>query len=248
MQSIKKLALVTPLLMYAAMQTAMAAHPLITDDAGTQGTGNHQLEVNGDRATERDDSSQTVGSVAYTYGLTPTLDLFAEQPFTVSAPRGINDTSLGLKWRFFEKDNTSIALKSSLSMANANEDKDFGSGRSNLSATLIVSHESGPWGLHYNVGLETNRFKSDDEQGANRRMLWKTSAAATYALTPEVKAVADIGIGRNSDIVGEQNPAYALTGVIYSPHKNLDLDAGMKFGLNNAEAKRQFGAGVTVRF
>ena len=248
MHPTKKIGVMAPLLMMGAMQHAMAAHPLVTDDAGTQGAGNHQIEINSDRATARDNSKQTSGDVTYTYGLTSRLDLFADQPFTVSAPRGINDTSLGLKWRFFENDATSVALKSSVSMANANDDKGFGSGRNNLSATLIASHETGPWGLHYNLGMGTNRFKSQDAQGGNRRMIWKTSAAATYAVTPQVKAVGDIGVARNADIANKQNPAYALTGLIYSPHKDLDLDVGMKFGLNNAEIKRQFGAGLTVRF
>jgi hypothetical protein len=237
-----------PLLLAVAMQSAMAAHPLVTDDTGTQGTGNNQLEMNSDRATARDDSAQTVGDVTYSYGLTDTLDLFADQPLNVSAPRGIGDTSLGFKWRFLESGDTSVAFKSSVSMANANDDKGFGSGRNNLTTLLIVSHINGPLALHYNLGLSTNRFKSQDMQDANRRMLWTTSAAATYEVLPQLKVVGDIGVARNPDITNQQNPAYALTGVIYSPHQNLDLDAGMKFGLNNAAIKHQFGAGITLRF
>jgi hypothetical protein len=248
MLPIKKLGVMAPLLMLGAMQQAMAAHPLVTDDTGTQGTGNSQLEINSDHAVERNGSGQTAGVVTYSYGLIPNLDLFVDQPMTVSAPRGINDTSLGLKWRFFENEGTSIGLKSSLSMANANDDKGFGSGRHNFSVALLVAHETGPWALYYNLGTATNRFKSQDMQDANRRMLWRTSAAATYALTPKVKLAGDIGIARNPEVDSSQNPAYALTGVIYSPHKDVDLDAGIKFGLNNAEIKRQFGAGVTIRF
>ena len=29
-----------------AVEAAFAAHPLVTDDTGTQGTGNNQLEIN----------------------------------------------------------------------------------------------------------------------------------------------------------------------------------------------------------
>jgi hypothetical protein len=241
-------ALAAPLLLAVAMQSAMAAHPLVTDDTGTQGTGNNQLEMNSDRATARDDSAQTVGDVTYSYGLTDTLDLFADQPLNVSAPRGIGDTSLGLKWRFWESGHTSVAFKPSVSMANANDEKGFGSGRNNLTTLLIVTHVRGRLALHYNLGLSTNRFKSQDMQDANRRTLWTASAAATYDVLPQLKVVGDIGVARNPDITNQQNPAYALTGVIYSPHQNLDLDAGMKFGLNNAAIKHQFGAGITLRF
>jgi hypothetical protein len=251
LQLIKKIGLApfaAPLLLVGAMQSAMAAHPLVTDDTGTQGTGNSQLEMNSDRATARDNGAQTVGDVTYSYGITPSIDLFADQPLNVSAPRGIGDTSLGFKWRFFENDDTSVALKSSLSMANANDEKGFGSGRNNLAATLIVAHASGPWVFYYNLGMNTNRFKSQDVQDENRRSLWATSAAATYEVLPQLKIVGDIGIARNPDVSTQQNPAFALTGLIYSPRDNVDLDAGIKYGLNNAAIKHQFGAGLTVRF
>jgi hypothetical protein len=244
----KKIAFVAPTLMLAGMQYAMAAHPLVTDDTGTQGAGNNQLEINSDHVTARNGESQNVGDVTYTRGLMDTVDVFADQPLSVSAPRGIGDTSLGLKWRFLEDGNTSMAFKPSVSMANANEEKGFGSGRNNLTALLILSQNFGAWDFHYNLGLETNRFKSPDMQSVNRRSLWQASAAATYAVTPTLKAVADIGVKRNADVGEKKNPAYALTGLIYSPTKLVDLDAGIRFGLNEASIRNQVGAGLTFHF
>jgi len=240
--------LAASLLLLGAMQSTAAAHPMFTDDTGTQGAGNNQLEMNSDRVFERDESAETVGDVTYTYGLTPTLDLFADQPLNISGPRGIGDTSLGFKWRFFERGNNSIAFKSSVSMANANNEKGFGSGRNNLSTLLIFSHVNGPWALHYNLGLGTNRFKSPETEDENQPTIWTTSVAATYELLPQLKVVGDIGIARNADVNNRQYPAYALTGLVYSPNQHFDLDAGMKFGLNNASIQRQFGAGVTLHF
>ena len=247
---VKKIACATPLLlgMLGTTQYAMAAHPLATDDPGTQGAGNNQLELNSDHITARDGSSQTVGDATYTRGLTDTLDIFADQPMTVSAPRGLGDTSLGLKWRFFENGATAVALKTSLSLANANDQKGFGSGRNNASFLLIASQTFNAWNIYYNLGLDTNRFKSADMQSANRRSLWKASMAATYAVTPKLRVVGDIGVSRNADVTVETNPGYALTGFIYSPSEMLDLDAGLKFGLNNASIRRQIGAGVTLHF
>jgi hypothetical protein len=231
-----------------AAQYAMAAHPLVTDDTGTQGAGNNQLEVNSDHVTARDGSSQNVGDITYSRGLTDTLDIFADQPMNVSAPRGIGDTSLGLKWRFFESGSTSMAFKTSVSLANANDDKGFGSGRNNASALLILGQNFGDWNFYYNAGLQSNRFKSPDMQSANRRSLWLVSAATTYAITPQVRAVADIGLKRNADVASKKNPAYALAGMIYSPSAWIDLDAGLKFGLNDASIRRQVGAGITLHF
>jgi hypothetical protein len=248
LQLLKKIAFVAPVLMLGAMQHAMAAHPLVTDDTGTQGAGNNQLEMNSDHVIFRDGSTLNIGDVTYTRGVTDTLDLFADQPMAVSAPRGLGDTSLGLKWRFFESGSTSVAVKTSLSMANANDEKGFGNGRNNLSTLLILSQNLGSWDLHYNLGLQTNRYKSEYMQDATHRALWQASAAATYALTPQLKAVADIGAARNENISTRKNPAYALTGVIYSPYKSIDLDAGLKFGLNDVSIRRQLGAGVTLHF
>lgn len=235
-------------LLLGSMQSAMAARPMITDDTGTQGTGNQQVEFNLDRTKQRDNQRQHNGNLTYAYGLNDSLDVFAEQPFTVTKPRGLNDSTLGLKWRFFQRDTTSVGLKSSVSMGNANEDKGFGTGRSNLTTTLIASFESGPWGLHYNLGLATNRYKLEEARNSNRNLLWKTSAAATYAVLPQLKLAADVGIERNPEVGNSLKPAYALTGLIYSPHKQVDLDLGVKFGLNPAEIKHQLAAGVTLRF
>ncbi|MDB5776293.1 MAG: hypothetical protein JWP38_2426 [Herbaspirillum sp.] len=231
-----------------AIQQAMAAHPLVTDDAYTQGTGNNQLEINSDRISERDGGKETAGDVTYSYGVVDNVDLMVDQPMTVSAPRGLGDASIALKWRFFDSDDTKLALKPVWTLGTANDEKGFGNGRSNLGLTFIATHEIGRWALHYNLGAATNRFASQAQQDENRRMLWATSAAATYALTPQLKAVGDIGVRRNDETDNRKNPAFALTGLIYSPTPDLDLDAGIRFGLNKAEIKNQIGFGITARF
>ena len=84
-----------------ASQAAYGAHPLVTDDTGTQNTGNQQVEFNLDRVRQTSARS-TVGALTYTYGSRPDTDLFINLPATFQAPAGINDASLGAKWRFFE--------------------------------------------------------------------------------------------------------------------------------------------------
>jgi long-subunit fatty acid transport protein len=64
--------------------------------------------------------------------------------------------------------------------------------------------------------------------------------------------VLDTGIARNPDKLNDALPSYMLAGVIYSPNKNLDLNAGYMhgFGCNScaAQVERQFGVGLTWRF
>lgn len=55
-------------------------------------------------------------------------------------------------------------------------------------------------------------------------------------------------MAQNPNVGSKTLPSYALVGVIWSPNKTVDLDAGAKFGLNKAEVTRQFGVGVTLHF
>lgn len=63
--------------------SAQATHPLLTDDTGTQGEGNWQLEVNTDHTRVRDDVNTSwtrTASVALTRGVTGALDLAFSVP------------------------------------------------------------------------------------------------------------------------------------------------------------------------
>lgn len=247
MQPIKKVAFMAPVLLLTLMQPAIAGHPLSTDDAGTLGKGSNLLEMNSDRIRDRDGNAQTVGDVTYTRGLIDTIDIFADQPMSVSAPRGLNDTGIGLKWRYLEHGSTSLALKTTIAVGNANHDKGFGSGRTNYGAVMIASYETGPWGLHCNLGLSTNRFKSPEMRDSSRALLWRTSAAATYAVNPKLKMVGDIVVGRNPfNVASRHDPAYAMAGAVYALSDRIELDAGVRFGLNDVSIRHQFGAGIAI--
>jgi hypothetical protein len=98
---------------YVVVEAAFAAHPLVTDDTGTQGTGNNQLEINTDRGRDDGVSSQSA-ALTYTYGLRDALDVFVTVPASTTSPSGISDASIGAKWRFMESEKTSLGLKSEL--------------------------------------------------------------------------------------------------------------------------------------
>ncbi|MDD2338355.1 MAG: transporter, partial [Geobacteraceae bacterium] len=108
--------------------TAFAAHPLITDDTGTQGKGKFQVELNGEyghdseraldvKAREYGGSLETVFSA----GLIDGVDFVVAVPYELSRVKendivasdtdGLGDVSLELKWRFFEKGGSSLAFK-----------------------------------------------------------------------------------------------------------------------------------------
>ena len=119
---------------------AWGAHPLITDDAETQGKGKFQVEVNGqydsDKETSNGVTAESTGAQVMTilsYGLTENADLVLSLPYqwgkvkedgvTVYDEKGISDTTLEVKWRFFEKDGLMLALKPGVIFPTGNESK-----------------------------------------------------------------------------------------------------------------------------
>jgi hypothetical protein len=63
-----------------------------------------------------------------------------------------------------------------------------------------------------------------------------------------LKLVADIGAERNPDVASDTPPAFILSGLIYSLSESVDVDAGIKWGLNSPELDISFLAGLTFRF
>jgi hypothetical protein len=239
--------LLAPLLLLALPPDALGGHPFVTDDTSTQGRGHQQFEANTDWSRQNE-AALHVANFTYSYGALQNLDLFANLPVDFAAPAGIADVAAGVKWRLYEREDTSFALKSQLLLPSGRHQLGHGSGRANLLLTLIGSHYAEPWALHANLGISSNRQAADSARTGERQLLWQASAAASYDLSLHWKALADIGVSRNADAAGGTHPAYFLTGLIYSPLRNLDLDAGLKFGLNRADDTRQFGIGLTWRF
>lgn len=230
-----------------ASQAAMAAHPLVTDDTSTQDAGNSQVELNTDR--RRDNGIET-RSAAFTFshGVLPNLDMYANLPWQLSAPRGVYDASLGLKWRFAEDEHKGLGIKTELLLPTGDEDRSLGTGRESLAVTLMASSRLAPWVFHANAGVNGYRYRLASARASSQRIVWRASAAAGYQLLPNLLAIVDAGIARNAGKGAANHPAFALASLIYSPVKDLDLDVGLRYGLNSAEAQRQIGVGLTFRF
>lgn len=245
------------LLMYAV---AWGAHPLITDDAGTQGKVKFQLEVNGqydsDKKTENAVSLESTGSQVATtlsYGVTEDADLVLSLPYqwakakedgvTVLDEKGISDTTLEVKWRFFEKDGLSLALKPGVSLPTGNDEKGLGAGKAGYHLFFIGSQEVAPWAFHMNLGYVGNENKVDAEKN-----IWHASLAATYEVIKDLKIVGNVGIERNPDKAADNDPAFLIGGFIYSPAESFDIDCGVKYGLTSSETDWSLLAGMAFRF
>lgn len=237
------------------------AHPLITDDAGTQGKGKFQLEVNGQYDSDKETVNtvsikSTGGQVAstLTYGVADSIDLAVGIPYLwirekddgvqVSNEHGISDATLDVKWRFFEKEGLSFAVKPGVSFSTGDENKGLGVGKIGYHLYLIGTKDAAPWSFSANLGYIRNETKFDTEE----ENLWHASLATTYEFVKGIKIVGDIGQEKNRDKSSHNEPAYVLAGVIYSPNDTIDLDMGVKHGITSSETDLSLMAGTTFRF
>jgi hypothetical protein len=257
-KSIQKLLQIGILMIWPA--ALWAAHPLITDDAGTQGKGNFQLEINGQYDTDSETtdgvSEKSTGwqlGTTLTYGIIDPVDLVLTLPYnwgkveedgiTVYDENGISDMVFEVKWRFFEKDGLSLALKPGVSFPTGDDDKGLGAGKAGYRIFFIGSEEIEPWAFHLNVGYIGNENSIDEVKD-----IWHASLAATYDIIENLKIVGNIGVEKNPYKDASNDPAFILGGFIYSITKNFDVDFGVKFGLTSSETDSSIMAGTAFRF
>ncbi|RMG57299.1 MAG: transporter [Deltaproteobacteria bacterium] len=235
--------------------SAFAAHPLITDDTGTQGKGKLQLEVNGEFAREdeggvKEDATEL--ATILSYGVLDSVDLVLGIPYqfirvkdagNTTTENGISDVLLELKWKFYGKDGLSLALKPGLSLPTGDDEKGLGAGKAGFSYFFILTKEVEPWAVHLNLGYIRNENTADE-----REDLWHASLAAQVQATEKLNIVGNIGAERNADRSSDTPPAFILGGVIYSLSENFDVDLGIKAGLNKPETDYSILTGITYIF
>ncbi len=256
---------------YSLFTASYAAHPLITDDIGMQGKGNFQIEVNSEFSTDEErvfdeDTGEDVtekttgGEVAsiLSYGLTDDIDVVLGVPYVWartdieddadSDEDGISDMSIELKWRLHEKDGLGFALKPAIVLPTGDEEKGLGNGKASYGLMFITTKEIEAWAFHLNLGYMHNEYKLEADEDANRKGIWHASLASAVEVTKDLRFVTNIGVETNPDKESSTHPAFLLGGAIYSITENLDIDAGVKAGLNKPETDLTLLAGMAVRF
>ena len=245
--------------------TAFGAHPLITDDTGTNGKGKFQLELNGEFAYDKEKSGGVTtkekgheAGVAISAGLLDTLDIICGIPYQwnkteedgtdISDEDGISDIGLELKWRFFEQNGLSFALKPGLTIPSGDEKKGLGTGKADYGVIFIATKEFDPFTLHLNLGYAHNEYKLEEDKDSSEKNIWHISLAGVYEVSDNLQLVANIGVERNPDKESGTDPSFALIGLIYSITPDLDLDLGLKAGISSTETDAALLAGLTMRF
>lgn len=233
---------------------AFAAHPLITDDAGTQGKGKFQVEMTfehqretGEGATEWADEFKTT----ITYGAFENIDLVVGIPVDKitadsgvrSSAAGLSDISLEVKWRFFESEGLSLALKPGISIPSGDSARGLGAGELGPSMFFIATKELDPFAFHVNIGYARNSNEIGEKED-----IWHTSAAAEYKALNWLRLVANAGAEGSREQGTDTPEAFILGGFIFSVADNLDLDVGAKGIYTDSSDGYSILGGITYKF
>lgn len=235
---------------------AFAEHPLITDDAGTQGKGKAQLElvVEYSRAEDAGVVEKTVvvpTMPVLSIGLRDDVDVvsgISYQRTTVEDAEsrltraGAGDFALDVKWRFYERGGLGLAIKPGLTLPTGDDEKGLGAGKSTQRLFAIATREAGPWAFHANAGYTRNANRAGD-----REALWHASAAATRVVVEGLKATANVGVDTDTDPASRRMPAYVLGGLVYAVSERLALDIGAKRSFNASATVYAVLGGVTIK-
>jgi hypothetical protein len=233
-----------------------ALHPLITEDAGVQEKGKTEIEIGTELASESEDGTITKTSsltTTLTYGLNDSMDLILGIPYhyirtktsgLTSNEEGIADIVTELKWRFYEKEGLSLALKPGIALPTGDKKRGLGNGRTAYGLYFITTKEINPLTLHLNLQYKRNENRKEP---SDRIDLWHISLASELKATKKLRFVANVGMDKNTNKASNVDPAFVLGGLVYSISEGLDFDIGYKHGLNKPANDYSLLAGITWR-
>jgi hypothetical protein len=227
---------------------AMAAHPLQTEDTGTQGAGNVELE-NGLSWTRSDGAKVFVYQPQISYGVTPSFDLIVQPSWLRTraaggdTASGWGDTNLDGKWRFYGEAPLSLGIRAGATLATSENGLGNPHGKTTAHAVLVATVDAAPFTIHANVGVAQNPSGT-----GLRSHTYLISSALMWQVTEQWILTADAGVTSSSDPASRSWPATVLAGVIYSATPSLDLDIGYQSTVHAAVATREWLVGFTYRF
>lgn len=263
MKSTKRFAAQVVLLTLAGFSApASAFQPLITDDTGTQGSAGNQLEfaLNEERKVAGNIERLRTLPLAYTRGLSETLDVFAgiSHARIRSSARGHDasgdgNPAFGVKWRFYENEQskTGFALKPEVlfPVSAGREGAGLGRGRLSGNLTFILTQEVPFGAIHINAGLGRDRHR--DTSNNPDTTTTRASIAPVWDITDQWKLAFDLGTESAHGASVRARSNFAELGAIYSPGKDLDFALGILRSSDNDSpraTKHTASAGITWRF
>lgn len=235
---------------------ALGAHPLLTEDTGTQGAGHVQLELTRDLSHTKGESANTRDrhvNAVLSVGLADTLDAIVSLPHerqtdllaaTDATVQGVADMEIAAKWRFYDEGALSFALRPGLGLPTGDDDKGLSAGHVTPSLFAVMTYAGEPWTFHVHLGYTRNIHDGTDE----RNHIYHASVAAEYALGESLRLVGDASVETYAKNSGYPNAGSMVFGLVYSVTPNLDIDLGYRKGLTQPATDSTWLTGLAIRF
>jgi hypothetical protein len=247
----------------AVHSLAWATHPLLTDDAGTQGPGGILIESNVNYLKD-DQFRSTVVPVSVTAGIGESIDVEADVPYlwldpshaTGSNERGFSDVIFKFKQRFYEREEKvgehgkleqSFAYEVLYSQPTGNGEKGLGAGSSRWAARMISTTELNAVEIDANLGYESSgRALRRGNLTFDEAVF--LSIAAKYDRSKPWEPVVELAVTRVKEPDAVTRIETALVGLIYEPSEKYYVDAGLRVGLNSSSEDYAVQAGFGCKF
>jgi hypothetical protein len=241
--------LITTIALAAAVPASFAAHPLQTEDTGTQGAGNLEIE-NGLSRTRYASTTQTVFQPQLSLGLATTLDAIVQPSYVwqhVAQERasGLGDTNVDAKWRMWDSHPLSLAIRGGVALATNQDGLGLTHGKSSEHVKLALTWDRSPTTVHVNVGTT---FVPRAPASPARRVMTGVSAAVMQQVDEHLILTVDTGFAQSPNPHKGSWPGTVLAGVIWTVRPGLDLDLGWQRSVDDMPVARTWLAGLTYRF
>jgi hypothetical protein len=242
---------------------AWAMHPLISDDAGTQGPGGVLIESNLNYLKDNGYKSTAV-RVDLTVGVGETIDVTVDLPYlwlhpspaTGNNESGFSDVLFRFKHRFFEREKEagahgrveqSLAYQVAYSPPTGQAEKGLGAGTARWGARMISTTEWDAVEINANIGYESSgralrrgNFSFDDAVAL--------SLAVKYERQKPWEPVVELVASRVKEMDAVTRIVTAVIGLIYEPSEKFYVDAGVRVGLNDSSEDYGLLAGFGYKF
>ena len=223
--------------------------PDFTESAQTVPVGRIQLEAGATYSDfEGNNEAVTYGEALLRIGLAETFELrgglgsWVDIDIQGRDVNGFDGASIGVKWApgpvAGVTDNFAVIVGTSLPWG----DRDFAERAWQPGITL-----AGEWGLSESTGLGMNVGYTYARSDGERFDQLKLSASVGFEVNERVGAFVEAYAFSEESPDGSFAP-YLDTGLVYSVHDNLALDARVGAGLGQAETDFFAGVGVVGRF
>ncbi|HEY6096633.1 MAG TPA: hypothetical protein VIU83_01160 [Candidatus Deferrimicrobium sp.] len=225
---------------------ALAGHPFGTEDAGTQGKGNAEVEFNLERQHDDDGTKTTSLGNRITMGIAPKIDLAVGYAYDFTKvkngtkSRGMGPVETTLKSAVIEgKDRTPVlGFKTGFSLPTS------GGGQVALLATAIAEWSFEPIKLFANVGADVGtRLAGNEEKTTSVR----ASVAASWGIRKEGSLLSEL-LWEKQTAPSAPYAAEWLIGARKEIAEMMSVDAGIRWGLTDDSPHVTYLVGFTIGF